>query len=213
MKRTLSVVLVTGIVLGGCATGQPPRPTTPVYGRAPAYGPPPPPAVVYQAPPQYAPAPPPPPPAPAQYTPPPPRPVVRQAPPPQPVYQHQQHAQPAQPQYAQVQYADPQQQGRDTEECKAWAYQQTGFEGGTDAAKGAVVGGAIGALGAAAAGAAIGAISGGKKAAGKGAAIGAVAGGVGGAAIGGTYNYSKNKEGYEQAFAACMKGRGYAVGR
>jgi uncharacterized protein YcfJ len=109
---------------------------------------------------------------------------------------------------------DPQQaQIRDTEECKQWAYQQTGFEPAKDAATGAVVGGAIGAIGAAAVGAAIGAIAGGGRGAAKGAAIGAVAGGVGGAAIGGTHNYSKSKEGYEAAFAACMQGRGYAVGR
>ena len=202
MKRVLASLLVTGIALGGCATGQPPHPTTPVYGRTYPAGPPP---VVYQAPPQYAP-----PPAPVAYRPAPvqtalPPPAGRPAPPPPAAYPTPAPTQPP--------YTDPQQQARDTEDCKAWAYQQTGFEGGADAAKGAVAGGAIGAIGGAAAGAAIGAIAGGGKAAGKGAAVGAVAGGLGGAAIGGTYNYAKSKEGYEQAFAACMKGRGYVVGR
>lgn len=219
MRKSITVVLSTALFLGGCATGHPPRPTTPVYGRAPGYQPAPPPPYqptyqtavppygvvsASQAPP-YAPAQPPYPPQPAY-----PAPAQYAAAPPQ--YSSPPYPYPApQPQY-QPASVDPQQaQIRDTEECKQWAYQQTGFEGGADAAKGAVVGGAVGALGAAALGAAIGAIAGGGKAAGKGAAIGAVAGGLGGAAIGGTYNYSRSKDGYEQAFAACMKGRGYLV--
>ena len=47
----------------------------------------------------------------------------------------------------------------------------------------------------------------------RGAAIGAAAGGLGGAATGGGYKYTKSKEGYEKAFAACMTGRGYSVAR
>jgi hypothetical protein len=43
------------------------------------------------------------------------------------------------------------------------------------------------------------------------AAIGAAAGGIGGAGVGGNYNYSKSKEGYDRAFSACMSGRGYTV--
>jgi len=42
-------------------------------------------------------------------------------------------------------------------------------------------------------------------------AIGAAAGGIGGAGVGGTYNYTKSKEGYDRAFSACMSGRGYTV--
>jgi hypothetical protein len=46
---------------------------------------------------------------------------------------------------------------------------------------------------------------------GTGAAIGAAAGGIGGAGVGGTYNYSKSKDGYDRPFSACMSGRGYTV--
>ncbi|HET7875355.1 MAG TPA: hypothetical protein VFN71_07495 [Methylomirabilota bacterium] len=102
------------------------------------------------------------------------------------------------------------QQSRDTAECQNWAKQQSGFDPLTDSAKGAGVGAVIGALGGAAAGAAIGAATG---SAGTGAAIGAAAGGIGGAATGGVYNYSKSKDGYDAAFAACMQGRGYTVGK
>jgi hypothetical protein len=100
------------------------------------------------------------------------------------------------------------QQSRDSGECQTWAKQQTGFDPGTDIAKGAGVGLVIGALAGAAGGAAIGAATG---RAGTGAAIGAAAGGIGGAAIGGTHNYSKSKEGYDQAYGACMSGRGYTM--
>ena len=99
-------------------------------------------------------------------------------------------------------------QSRDTAECQNWAKQQTGFDPLTDSAKGAGVGALVGAVGGAAAGAAIGAATG---HAGTGAAIGAAAGGIGGAGVGGTYNYSKSKEGYDRAFSACMSGRGYTV--
>src|SRR3972149_7063422 len=83
------------------------------------------------------------------------------------------------------------QQSRDMNECMAWAKQQTGFDPTTDTAKGAGMGVLIGALG--------------------GAAAGAAAGGIGGAGIGGTLGYTKNKDGYDRAYAACMSTRGYTV--
>src|SRR3990170_1312854 len=91
-------------------------------------------------------------------------------------------------------------QSRDMNECMAWAKQQTGFDPTTDTAKGAGMGVLIGALGGAAAGAAIGAAVGSP---GTGAAIGAAAGG--------TLGYTKNKDGYDRAYAACMSTRGYTV--
>jgi hypothetical protein len=100
------------------------------------------------------------------------------------------------------------QQARDTSECQGWAKQQSGFDPLTDTAKGAGVGALVGAVGGAAAGAAIGAATG---HAGTGAAIGAAAGGLGGAGVGGTYNYTKSRDGYDRAFSACMSGRGYTV--
>src|SRR3972149_3520266 len=85
------------------------------------------------------------------------------------------------------------QQSRDTNECQAWAKQQTGFDPTTDTAKGAGMGALIGALGGAAAGAAIGAATGSP---GTGAAIGAAAGGIGGAGIRGPLRETKKKDGY-----------------
>jgi hypothetical protein len=102
------------------------------------------------------------------------------------------------------------QQIRDSQDCAAWAQQQTGYSPAASTATGVGVGAAIGALGGAAAGAAIGAIAGDP---GKGAAIGAVTGAVGGGAIGGTMQYAKSKDGYDKAYAACMSGRGYSVSR
>jgi hypothetical protein len=101
------------------------------------------------------------------------------------------------------------QQARDTSECEGWAKQHSGFDPTVDTAKGVGVGAAIGAIGGAAVGAAIGAASG--AGAGSGAAVGAVVGGVGGGAGGGVYNYSRNKEGYDKAYTACMSGKGYSV--
>jgi hypothetical protein len=101
------------------------------------------------------------------------------------------------------------QQARDGNDCQFWAKQQSGFDPAMDTAKGVGVGAAVGAIGGAAVGAAIGAASG--AGAGKGAAVGAVVGGVGGGAGGGAYNYSRNKEGYDRAYAACMTGKGYSV--
>ena len=73
---------------------------------------------------------------------------------------------------------------RDQNECQVWAKQQSGFDPGTETAKGVGVGAVIGALG--------------------GAAIGAAAGGGGLA-------YTNNKDGYDRAYAACMTARGYVV--
>jgi hypothetical protein len=104
-----------------------------------------------------------------------------------------------------------QQQARDTNDCQFWAKQQTGYDPAMDTAKSAGVGLAVGAVAGAATGAAIGAASG--RGAGSGAAVGAVVGGVGGTAAGAGYGYTKNRDGYNQAFSACMQGKGYTVGR
>jgi phage tail tape-measure protein len=100
------------------------------------------------------------------------------------------------------------QASRDRAECEAWAKQQTGFDPAADTAKGAGIGALIGAAAGAATGAAVGAATGSP---GKGAAIGAAAGGIGGAVLGGGYKYSKSKEGFNQAYSACMTARGYQV--
>jgi hypothetical protein len=42
---------------------------------------------------------------------------------------------------------------------------------------------------------------------------GAVVGGVGGSAAGAGYGYTKSKEGFDRAYAACMGGKGYSVTR
>ncbi|MBI4628633.1 MAG: hypothetical protein HY729_07990 [Candidatus Rokubacteria bacterium] len=97
---------------------------------------------------------------------------------------------------------------RDQAECQAWAKQQTGFDPVTDTAKGAGIGAAIGALTGAAAGAAIGAATGNP---GRGAAIGAATGGIGGLGVGGALGYTKTKQGYDRAYAACMESHGYKV--
>lgn len=94
----------------------------------------------------------------------------------------------------------PDQISRDRAECMLWAKDVTGFDPAASAGIGAIMGG----LGGAVLGALGGLIFG---EAGRGAAIGALGGGVGG----GIYNYSKDKEGYERAYAACMQGRGYTV--
>lgn len=107
------------------------------------------------------------------------------------------------------------QQEKDKFECHNWAVKESDvdpYEGnypgaGGEVIKGAVVGAAVGA----ASGAAIGAITGD---AGTGAAVGATAGGCTGA-MGGARHASRIKHEYKgdynRAFAACMKGRGYAV--
>jgi outer membrane lipoprotein SlyB len=101
-------------------------------------------------------------------------------------------------------------QARDNADCSAWATDQTGYRP-SSTLQGAGIGAAVGALGGAAAGAAIGAATGGGSGAAKGAAIGAAAGGVGGAATGGALKYSRDRNGYNQAYAACMEARGYTV--
>jgi hypothetical protein len=99
---------------------------------------------------------------------------------------------------------------RDTAHCEAWAHQQTGYDPVTETAKGAAVGTLLGGALGAGGGAAVGAASGGSV--GRGAATGAVVGGVVGGVAGGAYQYSKSKEGYDRAYAACMSGRGYTTG-
>jgi hypothetical protein len=99
---------------------------------------------------------------------------------------------------------------RDVAGCEAWARQQTGYDPVADTAKGAVVGTLVGGALGAGTGAAVGAATGGNV--GRGAATGAVLGGVAGGVAGGVYKYSKSKEGYDQAYAACMKGHGYVTG-
>ena len=70
-----------------------------------------------------------------------------------------------------------------------------------DTAVGAVVGAAVGAAG--------GAIAGGGKGAGKGAAIGGILGGGGGALYGVNDN-RKHDAAYRDAYASCLRARGYA---
>jgi hypothetical protein len=113
------------------------------------------------------------------------------------------HAYPARGQKAE-------QMARDTSHCEMWAKQQTGYDPVGDTAVGAAVGTLIGGAVGAGGGAAVGAASGGSV--GRGAATGAVVGGVVGGVAGGAYKYSKSKEGYDQAYAACMSGRGYTTG-
>jgi hypothetical protein len=91
------------------------------------------------------------------------------------------------------------------EACNRQAAQQAGSHDKTleivkDAAVGAVVGAAVGAAG--------GAIAGGGKGAGKGAAIGGVVG-AGGGTLYGLNENRKNDERYRDAYASCMRARGY----
>jgi hypothetical protein len=102
------------------------------------------------------------------------------------------------------------QMSADVAHCEAWAKQQTGYDPVADTAKGAAVGTLLGGALGAGGGAAVGAASGGSV--GRGAATGAVVGGVVGGVAGGAYQYSKSKEGYDKAYAACMSARGYATG-
>src|SRR3989475_12612193 len=90
--------------------------------------------------------------------------------------------------------------------CNRYAASQTGDRDKTaevvkDAAVGAVVGAAVGAAG--------GAIAGGGKGAGKGAAIGSVVG-AGGGTLYGLNESKKHDERYREAYAGCMRSRGYA---
>lgn len=104
----------------------------------------------------------------------------------------------------------PEQQAQDASACQTWAQQQSGYNPASDTAKGVGVGAALGALGGAALGAAVGAAAGSP---GTGAAIGAAAGGVGGATYGGVSQYGKGQSGYDQAYSACMSGKGYSTGK
>lgn len=97
-----------------------------------------------------------------------------------------------------------------TDACNQYAARQAGSAPATttdkaidiakDAAVGAVGGAAVGALG--------GAIAGGGKGAGKGAAIGGVAG-LGAGTLYGIYQNRQNDEAYRNAYAGCMRSRGY----
>ena len=102
------------------------------------------------------------------------------------------------------------QMSREAAHCEVWAKRQSGYDPIADTATGAVIGTLIGGALGAGGGAAVGAASGGSV--GRGAATGAVVGGVVGGVAGGAYKYSKSREGYEQAYAACMSGRGYTTG-
>ena len=103
----------------------------------------------------------------------------------------------------------PQQQQSDESQCSSWATQQTGYRPSTSSgSSGGIV--SDRALRGAARGAGIGAIGGliGGNA-GTGAAIGAAVGGL----SGGIRNHDeKARQGdFENAFIACMEGRGYSV--
>ena len=87
----------------------------------------------------------------------------------------------------------PAQQAQDTSACQTWAQQQSGYSPGTDTAKGVGVGAALGALG--------------------GAALGAAVGAAAGATYGGASQYGKGQSGYDQAYSACMSGKGYTTGK
>ena len=90
--------------------------------------------------------------------------------------------------------------------CNRYASSQTDARDKTapvvkDAAVGAIVGAAVGAAG--------GAIAGGGKGAGKGAAIGGVVG-AGGGTLYGLNENKKHDERYRDAYAGCMRSRGYS---
>jgi hypothetical protein len=89
--------------------------------------------------------------------------------------------------------------------CNKYASSEAGSKDKTmevvkDGAIGAVVGAAVGAAG--------GAIAGGGKGAGKGAAIGGVVG-AGGGTLYGLNENKKHDERYRDAYASCMRARGY----
>jgi len=116
----------------------------------------------------------------------------------------------AQPAVAQPAVAQPAVPAMPTQQavaaCNEYAAAQTGQHDKTmevvkDAAVGAVVGAAVGAAG--------GAIAGGGKGAGKGAAIGGIVG-AGGGTLYGLNENKKNDERYREAYARCLRSRGYA---
>jgi hypothetical protein len=92
------------------------------------------------------------------------------------------------------------------EACNRYASQQVGEQNKTtevvkDGAIGAVVGAAVGAAG--------GAVAGGGKGAGKGAVIGGIVG-AGGGTLYGLNENKKHDEKYKEAYAGCMRSKGYA---
>lgn len=106
-------------------------------------------------------------------------------------------------------------QSRDKQACDRWAVEQTGFDPALSSPPPQATGGvAKGALAGAAVGGLAGSLGG---EAGEGAAVGAVAGGV----IGNVRQRRRNnaavaaqqanQQGYNNAFAACLTGRGYSV--
>ncbi len=103
----------------------------------------------------------------------------------------------------------PQQQQRDENECSNWATQQTGYRpSGNSGSDGGIV--SDRALRGAARGAGVGAIGGliGGDA-GTGAAIGAAVGGLSGGIR--NHDEKQQRKQFDNAFAACMEGRGYSV--
>ena len=107
------------------------------------------------------------------------------------------------------------QQQKDQYECHEWAVQQTGFDPSQpveqSTPRGSVMGGA-------ARGAALGAVGGAIGGdAGKGAAIGAAVGGLHSVMSNRRANeqqqqaYNNSMAGYDRAYGACLKGRGYTV--
>jgi outer membrane lipoprotein SlyB len=88
---------------------------------------------------------------------------------------------------------------RDTEECRALAFQTSG-SAPAEGARGAVVGGLVGAATGAAIGAAVGNV-------GRGAAIGGIAGGVGT----GLSRTAQSEAQFKRAFNNCMRQRGHRV--
>jgi len=107
------------------------------------------------------------------------------------------------------------QQEKDQYECHQWAVQQTGFDPSQPVEQSTP---RYSALGGAARGAALGAVGGAIGGdAGKGAAIGAAVGGLGSIMRDRRANqaqqqaYSRDSAGYDRAYGACLKGRGYTV--
>lgn len=92
----------------------------------------------------------------------------------------------------------------DIEVCNQYAKAQSGDKT-MEVLKDAVIGGALGA----GVGAAGGAIAGGGKGAGKGAAIGGIVG-AGGGTLYGLNENRRQDERYREAYASCMRERGYA---
>jgi hypothetical protein len=100
------------------------------------------------------------------------------------------------------------QQATDEQECSSWATSQTGYQPSGSSSSGGIVSDT--ALRGAARGAGLGAIGGLIAGdAGTGAAVGAAVGGI----TGGIRNQEEkgHRQEFENAFTACMEGRGYSV--